>query len=530
MRTVSNRIWTYIGGVNGLLLILYSVFVFSSGLILYKQISFAVFVIGVLLITALSILLCPKLLHFLSGMCITVRDQHPINKVHIIKRILIGVLFFSIPFVVFLIYYLAYYPGGYDTDCINQYYQMYYNDYNDWHPVIQTLLTYKLPFVISRGWVGSIVLFQILFFSSVLGYSFNILRKYTNTVFSLVSMMLVLLNPQIGNMVMFPFKDIFFSGCCLLLLTFSFEVCFSKGLWMKKTRNIFIYVLAASLATLSRHNALLFTIPLILATFLYISKKRVIAIALCVVLLCLFIKYPFYSTIGIKNPDNRLVEVTGVPMTIIGAAITYTPDAVDDETKEFAYAFSPKEVWDEKYYYGGYNAVKWDDRTNVKVVEEYGIINVISMMLRCINVSPKETLISFLKLTDSSYTLTDKYYSLVEPYVYPNVYNIQQQGNESIRTVLKCYGSFAAKFFPHLFMFLGSMHYLLIASVLSKFKLNCLKNWRIILFVIPVFLYNYITTLLLSTYYDAMRFFLYTFILMPILLAFLFGKTEYSKS
>ena len=96
-------------------------------------------------------------------------------------------------------------------------------------------------------------------------------------------------------------------------------------------------------------------------------------------------------------------------MTIIGAVVTHTPEALDEETREFAYKVAPKEVWEEKYKDGSYNAVKWDDRTNNNVIEEYGTQKVISMMFKSINASKCVALTSLIKLTDANYSLTDDY-------------------------------------------------------------------------------------------------------------------------
>ena len=510
--------WHYIGGLNGLLLILYSVFCFSSGLIVGGQFSPAFCVIAFSAIVILSVIFCPLIIRFLSGISIHQRKTADQKR----TQIIVYASFYTLPLIVFLLYYLAYYPGGFDTDCINQYYQMFYNDYSDWHPTIQTLLVYKLPFALTGGWIGSIVLFQLLAFSLALGYSLSTLYKHTNTKYALVSMMFILLNPQLGNFALFPYKDVAFSICALLMLTFSYRIFSTKGMWIKNPVNTVLFIIITSFTTLSRHNAVLFALPLLIAALIFLDKRHILLITTSCVLICLFIKYPFYSTIGVAKPDNRQVEVLGLPMTVIGAAVTYEPDSADEETLKFAYSFSPKEVWEEKYVYGNYNALKWDDRTNVKVVEEYGIKEIFSMMFRCVKASKKECLISLVKLTDAPYTVTDRYFKITEPYVYPNVYGIYQQGNDSIKQILRNYGAFVSAFLPHLFMYLGSMHLILLASVLSKQHLNNIGHWKRIMFVIPVFAYNFITTMLLSTYSDAVRFFFYTFLLMPVLLAFLY--------
>jgi hypothetical protein len=69
----------------------------------------------------------------------------------------------------------------------------------------------------------------------------------------------------------------------------------------------------------------------------------------------------------------------------------------------------------------------------------------------------------------------------------------------------------------------------MIIALLSKTKLNSLKDWKKILLVLPFFFYNYSTAILLTDVYDSIRFFAYTYCLVPLLLVLLFKQTEDSK-
>ena len=71
---------------------------------------------------------------------------------------------------------------------------------------------------------------------------------------------------------------------------------------------------------------------------------------------------------------------------------------------------------------------------------------------------------------------------------------------------------------------------ILIVSVLSKCRLKKIKDWKKILFIIPVFAYNFGTTILLTGIDDATRFFCYTYLLIPTLLVFLYRKDDERSS
>ena len=531
MNSVAKKLWGYIGGINGLLLILYIIFIFSTAVITSSNFSKFYFVVSEILITVISVIVCPKIIKYISNINIK-QGAHSIrnNK----SLFFLKLSFYIIPLCLFFVYYFAYYPGGFSPDSISQYTQAINNQYNDWHPVIQTLFAFKLPLALTGGWIGSIVLFQIICFSAVLGYSFNTIFKFTNLKYTVLSMIFVLLNPQIGYIAMYPWKDISFAIGALLLLTYSLKIYYSKGYWINKPINIILFIITASLTTLFRHNALLFTIPLVAAVLFYLAKKRYLirglVICLCIIVLCLGIKIPLYSAIGVTSPDKRQIETLGLPMTIIGAVVTHTPEALDEETREFAYKVAPKEVWEEKYKDGSYNAVKWDDRTNNDVIEEYGTQKVVSMMFKSINASKRVALTSLIKLTDATYSLTDDYDRFIYPSIAENDYSISQTINGRLAAICEAYRDFIKDFFSYPFLHLGFLHLILIVSILSKCKLNKIKDWKGILFIVPVFTYNFGTTILLTGIDDATRFFFYTFILIPTLLVFLYRNNEERSS
>ena len=534
------KLWDYINGINGLLFILYSIFVFSTAVIVSERFTKGYFAIALVFIIVLSVLICPVLLRFFSKRQIPrAKDQRKPGSRK--SKVITYLVFFLIPMVIFLLCYFAYYPGGFSLDSINQYTQAVTNQYNDWHPVIQTLFAIKLPLLLTGGWVGSIALFQSLCFSAVLSYSFNAILEYTNMKYTLIAMAFVLLNPQLGFYVMYPWKDVSFMIGAVLLMAYSLKIFVTKGQWLKSPLNMAVFIVTAALTTLFRHNALLFTVPLVIAVLFYTTRLRGLILCLCVIVLCLGIKYPLYSALGVEKPDKRQVETLGLPMNVIGAVTTYDPEDLDEETKEFAYQLAPEEVWEEKYTYGTFNNVKWDVRTDNDVIEEYGRNSVISMMLKCLKNSTRVSLTSLIKLTEPVFTVSDKYYSIRRPYISEisedenpiiltgmteSAFHYEQKGNALLQEILTDYSDFAANAFPHVFMYLGVMSLLLIMSVLAKCRLNRFRDWKKIFFILPVFIYNFGSSLLLTDINDAWRLFLYTFVLVPTLLVFLYGKEE----
>ena len=431
-----------------------------------------------------------------------------------------------LPLILFLIHYLAYYPGAFSTDSIGQYSQALSNRYSDWHPVVQTLFAFKIPLLLTNGWVGSIVFFQCVCFAGVISYLFFVLLKYTNRTYTIISMFFILLNPQTFNIGMYPWKDVSFAIGALLLTVYALQVCFSKGEWLKCRRNRILFIITAALVTLFRHNGILFTVPMIIGCSFFVSKKRAAVLGLSVLMIVMGIKGPLYSAMDVKKPGQRQIETLGVPINVIGAVVTYDPDSLDNDVKEFAYKIAPKEVWEKKYVYGTYNNMKWDPQTNNDVMEEYGAVKVVSMMFECIKSSPKTALRGLVELTKPTYYIVGNRSTLFEPLIVDNDYGIVRSGVEGLRMFCQTFAEQIGKAGAFVFLNLGLMHWVLIGSILLKMKWNKFSYWKRIFFILPVFCYNYGTTLLLTGAEDADRFFYYTFLLMPALLVFIYAKVE----
>lgn len=532
MKSLTEKIWKYIGGVNGLLLVLYLIFAFTSAVITNKHLSRYYFAGSLLIIVVLTVVVSPIVMRLFSKASIKPRKKN--GEIRFSTKALLFTVFFFVSFICFLLYFIAFYPGGYYPDSFSQYHQAMNSEYNDWHPVMHTLVAFKLPLAITDGWVGSIVLFQIICFSLVLAYSFTVIYNCTGWTYTVLSMIYILGNPQTGNIAMFPLKDVSFAIGALLLLTYALQIYVTKGEWVRKPINMAFFIVAEVLTTLFRHNAVLFTVPLIAAVLFFMTWKRGLALCIAVLMLYTGVKGPFYNSIGVVRPGERIVEMLGLPMTVIGAAATYTEDRLDDETREFALKVAPREVWEEKFMPGCYNWVKWDSRTNNGVIEAYGARRVVSMMFRCFRDSGVVSVVSLIRLTEAAYTFSNSYgkdFSLVmEPGVLDNNENIAMMGNKTMATLIRGFNHAVSDLLPHVFLYLGVMHFILILAILSKNRLNRLNDLKKIFFVLPVFAYNYGTTLLLTGMNDAPRFFFYTFMLMPCLLIILLQEEDEERT
>ena len=529
MISIFKNFWNNINGLNGLLLIVYLIFIFMTAIIVSEHFTIYFFVVSAFFIVLLTFIIAPRVLRVFAPIHICNNELSSSDKFDNHKNI-IRIAFYVFPFVILLIYYIAYYPGVFTPDQVDQYSQAIRNSYNDWHPVIHTLFAFKFPLLITGGWTGSILLFQILYSSIALGYSFNVLYTHIHLKYSVFFALFVLLNPQISYIAIYPWKDISFAVGALLLVTYALQIYMTKGKWIKSPLNTAIFIITATFTSLFRHNAILFTIPLIISTLFYLTRKKGVLVCLSILFLCFSIKVPMYSMIGSEATEKRQMELLGLPMTVIGATVTYAPEHLDNDILEFAYKVAPKEVWEEKYEYGSFNHVKWDERTNNDIIEEYGSAKVVSMMFRCLKQSKMAGVTSLIKLTEVTYSISN-YQNTVPIYeTAPNEFRLSTGGIDRLKGILRGYSDFASCCFPHIFMCLGVLHLLLIVFALAKCRLNRIQNLKILFFILPVFINNYGITLLLTGKEDALRYFYYTYLLAPVLIAFLIKDNNESST
>lgn len=510
---------------NRISLILLSAYIFvvlclDSFLIFYNT-KIYLFIASLFVIAAVSVFLSSFILKTLSKKSIDQENTY-LSKKQSIKWYFI---FFIISISAMLIVYIAYYPGAYSFDSYNQYLQAVKNEYNDWHPIIQTLITHKLPIILTNGWFGSIALFQMLELSLALSYMSITVLKYAGKKFALITFLLVVFNPQTSK-VIYPWKDVTFAILTTVLMTIVLNCVMTKGEWMKNPVHSIFLIITLALDTMVRHNGVLFTLTLALCLLFILPKKRTVVIILCSLILIGAIKVPLYNALQVEKPGQRQTEVLGVPLSIIAHCVANDEDKLDDEILEFAYKIAPKEVYEQKYTDVGFNTVKFQKGTNLDTIEEYGIKNVLRLSARCFAQAPKSAIRGFIKVTNPAYTLTNIY-----PYQdMPTAYELDGfNGVSSLQTICSNYIIYSLLLFPHIFKYTGAIHLLLIASILAKLKLKRKSYLKQLMLVLPLFVYNFGTMLLMTANTDGSRFFYYSYCILPLLLVLIYKKRDVSK-
>ena len=149
--------------INRIVLALYLSFILISQIIADPNLCVSYLVIGVIAVTVFSFTVSRYIIRFVSGL--SFKDKPHFDKLTPVK---LKILFYGLPLFIMLLYYFAYYPGGFINDSLSQFYQYFYGEYNDWHPAFHTLFAFTLPLKLTGGWIGSIVLFQVLIMQRII--------------------------------------------------------------------------------------------------------------------------------------------------------------------------------------------------------------------------------------------------------------------------------------------------------------------------------------------------------------------------
>ena len=577
-RITVKKFMSYLKGWRGISLIIYMWLILMAWVVVYVDVMsvemrkrFYIVSIAETILLAL-IYICPRLLRWAEKISIVPENESLTKK----DKIKIFLRTWIITLGVFLIMYLIFYPGGFSDDNINQYAQaMGYMNYSDWHPAIHTLLMFTLPLRLSGNWAGSINLFQLVIFSLSLAYMACVMTEYANRKYSKLFMWYIMLNPATLSLAITPQKDTLFAITCMLLLCFGIRIYFTHGKWIQNTLRTSIFILILTLCTLFRHNAILFTLPLLFAVSLCMNKRRAFMILVCFLGLIYAVKYPLYESLNVERPGRRQVEMLGLPMSIIGNAVKETPERIDSDIKDFAYTVAPKIIWDDIFnIFIGFNSVEYSTgripeseqekfqnigSVNLDAIESAGWRNVLNMALRCFRVSTWHSLRAVLAPTALVYGIAGPPIGRIIPVVKPNDYGLANNNFfrlDSLANLMRKIlpfsdnitgnyymndgGSFSLQslfilgeygvmvLFRHVFWCIGIINLVMIIFVLAKLNFSKSDDWKRLCFTLPLFCYNFGTMLLLKS--NDFRYFYYSYLVMPLMLLLLLKGKEYHES
>ena len=451
---------------------------------------------------------------------ITIKTPHNILSVK--QRVSLFLLFFMGTLTVALIWFLAYNPGGFSSDSIDQLNQAINGNYLDWHPALHTILVFTIPYSIFHN-IAAIVIFQIIFFALTLAYSMLTIYELIGKKWSIIAFLVIIFNPIVMDTLMFPWKDVTFAIFALLITTISLKIYHSSGTWGNKTWKLILLGIAITITSILRHNGILFTVPLVAFLFFFLDHKQWFKLFACIVVTFFLIKVPLYSALNVTNPIRGAEETLGLPLTVLANVAKTTPEAMDQETSDFMYSIATQEQWQNLYITGDFNSIKWSN-INLAPISDLGPMKIIKLTVKNLISSTDASLIALFKATQVVYGVEGTFSHNI-PYIASDT-AIASFNNTILKQAIDGYRKIFDESILKYLEYTGTTIIALLVFILGKnhWKDN---NWKKILLCTPIFFYDFGTMILLTG--PEIRFFYINFIIYPIIIVLALIEPKYLK-
>ncbi len=440
---------------------------------------------------------------------------------------------FAVVFAWLMVYFYAYFPGSFDWDNLDQWWQIQHSQYDTWHPVFHTLIIALFSKIVNH--YGFAVFMQLLLYSLLCGYLLYTMAKWRFPVWGmLLAEFFLAANPQTHRILLFMWKDSALTLFMLLFTVYLIHVWKSGGRWLKKKRNLAVWILVLISISLVRHNSILYTIPfLILAIFCFREIRRESLLSLILMLAGMwFIQYPVYNLVGASRPEQTYVETVGVPMTILCNVHETAPESLDPEAAEFLSQIGPEKRW-QIYEMGNYNSFKFVTNAN-QVISDTDPLEFLGFTARTVRNTPGLSLQAVYQVTRMVWDVRGEtpWHTDLEYQIRENDWGFAYvEDRAGLRTVLNDFDNWVMdSALDTLFSYNGIHLLALILCTLFVFAKKG-KGWKALTLTLPVLAYNYGTMLLLCgpTY----RFFHFDSVIFVPLCLLLFsewGKTDESEA
>lgn len=437
---------------------------------------------------------------------------------------------FLLTFLWLMVYYYAYFPGSFDWDNLDQWWQIQNSQYDTWHPVFHTLLIALFSKIVNH--YGFAVFMQLFLYSLICGYLLVTMAKWQFPAWSLwLTELFLAANPQTHRILLFMWKDSALTLFMLLFTGYLLNVWLSGGKWLKKRRNLALWNLVLISVSMVRHNGILFTIPLLALIFLCFRElRRESAISLALMLTgMLLIKYPLYNLVGASRPEQTYVETVGVPMAILCNIHETAPESLDPQAEAFLAAIGPEKRW-KIYELGNYNSFKFVTNANA-VISETDPGDFLRFTARTAGNAPGLALQAVYQVTRMVWDIrgATPWHKDLEFQLRENEWEFAYvDGRAGLREALNDFDSWFMNSPLDAFFSYNGLHLLaLILSTLFVFAKKG-KSWKALCITLPLLAYSYGTMLLLCgpTY----RFFHFNSVIFVPLCLLLFSNKKESDA
>lgn len=294
--------------------------------------------------------------------------------------------------------FLAYYPGYYTYDTINQWNQVQSGVYNNWHPVVETLFMFKLPSLFFNSIVSATVFQCLLIYLILIYFCYFCRSKFLNFKQTSIMLLLITFNPLFIKHSVTLWKDIIFSWSIFLATLCLINISVDE-LWIKKFKNKLLFILSILGVLFFRHNGIAAFCLMFVCLFIFYHKDiKFFLITFITILVCNSILVgPVYDHFNINSKTGGRTEMIGVVMGQISYYYKNGAYFTDDEIKVLNDVV-PIEKLDKYYNPRNFNSIKWQ-LPNFSQSADKNFDKIIKLYINKSAQNPKMFVKSFLNMS-----------------------------------------------------------------------------------------------------------------------------------
>ncbi|MBM5606888.1 DUF6020 family protein [Listeria ivanovii] len=278
-------------------------------------------------------------------------------------------LFALIPFLVWMMSFLAYYPAKMTFDSYFQWGMAHgIRQYSEWHPMLHTLWIQATSFIYNSP--ASYIFSQIVVVSLIVGYAVYTLVKMGARIWiGIVISIGYAVYPVAMIYSATAWKDFPFAAFILLFTVLILKTVQSNGEWLKNWWHFAAFILVAFICINLRNNGIMIVVASLVFLLIFMKNFRIIIGGILIGTLGLNFLFSFIMTNGLHAQSNPLNQALAIPSQQIGATF-YNDGDFTSELKEYFTSILPEENWEKDYNPYTVDPIKHDAEYDASVIED----------------------------------------------------------------------------------------------------------------------------------------------------------------
>lgn len=411
-----------------------------------------------------------------------------------------------------IFYWFLYYPGGFNLDSYGQWQQAHgIYPLDNWHPVFTTFIYWLETRVIDR--FEFCIFVQILMFS--LSFSlllYDLFKAGVPQRILTLSAVIVAFTPAVSSYNICLIKDVFFTVSTIWLFRICLKIYLSKGEWLSYN-NVFFFAAAILISMLTRHNAVFFTAPLLILILIKYKKKAVVTAVVIVssVFTLFLIEKPLYNAFNVEKHQNVVGESVGIPMSIMTNAFVNDNENTPDNVKIFMEQIASEDELRKHYIIGEWDSCKWEFG-GIDLLKGEKIETVLKLTWETIKKCPESAYQSFRENTRVIWQVFEKPVWNANVYIEPNPFNIVRHTTDFSDFFKEEVEKFTNEGILSTLLWNVGIQIILLLLLQTE---NLNNQSRKIIFIVPVLMYDFLTSALLCG--PSHRYFYFNNVLFPVI-------------